>query len=60
MFIALTAVIFVVDLVLFALVFVIIRSRKASARVITVVVALAALLYLASLVLQLYVSARFS
>ncbi|HLW59870.1 MAG TPA: hypothetical protein VKV57_08095 [bacterium] len=60
MFIALTAVIFVVDLALFALVFVIIRSRRASARVIAVIVALAALLYLASLALQLYVSARFT
>jgi hypothetical protein len=60
MFIALTAVIFVVDLALFALVFVIIRSRRANARVIAVIVALAALLYLASLVLQLYISARFT
>jgi hypothetical protein len=60
MFIALTAVIFVVDLALFALVFVIIRSRRANARVIAVIVALAALFYLASLVLQLYISARFT
>jgi len=60
MFIGLTALIYVFDLLLFVLVFLIIRSRRASARVIATVVVLAAVTYLASVALLVFVSVHFS
>ena len=60
MFIRLTALIYVFDLLLFVLVFLIIRSRRVSARVIATVVVLAAVTYLASVVLLVFVSVHFS
>ena len=60
MFIGLTALIYVFDLLLFVLVFLIIRSRRASARVIATVVVLAAVAYLASVALLVVVSMHFS
>jgi len=60
MFNWLTALIYVFDLLLFILVFVIIRSRRASARVIATVVVLAAVTYLASVALLVFISMRFS
>jgi len=60
MFIGLTALIYVFDLSLFVLVFLIIRSRRVSARVIATVVVLAAVTYLASVALLVVVSMHFS
>ncbi|TMI83129.1 MAG: hypothetical protein E6H03_04315 [Bacillati bacterium ANGP1] len=60
MYIGLTALIYVFDLFLFVLVFLIIRSRRASARVIATVVVLAAVTYLASVALLVFVSVHFS
>ena len=60
MFIGFTALIYAVDLLLFVLVFWIIRSRKASARVMVTVVVLAAVMYLASIALLVLVSLRFA
>ena len=60
MFIGLTALLYVFDLSLFVLVFLIIRSRRVSARVIATVVVLAAVTYLASVVLLVFVSVHFS
>jgi len=60
MYIGLTALIYVFDLFLFVLVFLIIRSRRASARVIATVVVLAAVTYLASVALLVLVSVHFS
>ena len=60
MYIGLTALIYVFDLLLFVLVFLIIRSRRASVRVIATVVVLAAVTYLASVALLVFVSVHFS
>ena len=50
--------VYVVDLALFVLVFWIIRSRRASARVKTAVILTAVVLYLTSLVVLIFISAK--
>lgn len=50
--------VYLVDLALFVLVFWIIRSRRASARLKTVVILTAVVLYLTSLVVLIFISAR--
>jgi hypothetical protein len=50
--------VYVVDLALFVLVFLIVRSRRASTQAKTVVITTAVVLYLASLVVLIYISAR--
>jgi hypothetical protein len=54
--IAFTSIIYAIDLGLFVLVFVIIRSRRASPRVIAGIVLLAMAMYLASLALLVFIS----
>ena len=58
--IAFTSIIYVIDLGLFVLVFVIIRSRRASPRVIAGIVLLAMAMYLASLALLVFISTHVS
>lgn len=50
--------VYVVDLALFVLVFLIVRSRRASTQVKTAVIMTAVVLYLASLVILIYISAK--
>ncbi len=50
--------VYVVDLALFVLVFLIVRSRRASPQVKTAVIVTAVVLYLASLVALIYISAK--
>jgi hypothetical protein len=54
--IAFTSIIYAIDLGLFVLVFVIIRSRRTSPRVIAGIVLLAMAMYLASLALLVFIS----
>jgi hypothetical protein len=58
--IAFTSIIYAIDLGLFVLVFVIIRSRRASPRVIAGIVVLAMVMYLASLALLVFISTHVS
>jgi hypothetical protein len=55
---AMLSLVYVVDLALFVLVFWIIRSRRASVRVKTAVVMTAVILYLTSLVVLIFISAK--
>jgi hypothetical protein len=52
------SVVYLVDLALFVLVFWIIRSRRASARLKTAVILTAVVLYLTSLVVLIFISKR--
>jgi len=60
MFIALTSIVYVVDLVLFVLVFLLIRSNRIRGQALVTVVVLAALAYLASIALLVFISSRLS
>jgi len=60
MFIALTSIVYVVDLLLFVLVFLLIRSRRIRGQALVTVVLLAALAYLGSIVLLVLISSHFS
>ncbi len=60
MFIALISIVYLIDLLLFVLVFLVLRSRTAGRRVIVTVVLLAAAAYLASIAFLVFVSFRFS
>ncbi len=55
---ALLSFVYLVDLALFVLVFWIIRSRRASARLKMVVILTAVVLYLTSLVVLIFIAAR--
>ncbi|TMI79333.1 MAG: hypothetical protein E6H04_10740 [Bacillati bacterium ANGP1] len=60
MFITLTSIVYVVDLLLFVLVFLLIRSRRIRGQALVTVVLLAALAYLGSIVLLVLISSHFS
>ena len=60
MFIALTSIVYVVDLLLFVLVFLLIRSRRIRGQALVTVVLLAALAYLGRIVLLVLISSHFS
>ncbi|TMJ08026.1 MAG: hypothetical protein E6H02_10595 [Bacillati bacterium ANGP1] len=60
MFITLTSIVYVVDLLLFVLVFLLVRSRRIRGQALVTVVLLAALAYLGSIVLLVLISSHFS
>jgi hypothetical protein len=59
-FIALVSIVYAVDLLLFVLVFLMIRSRRISGQVLVTLVVLAVVAYLTSIAFLVFISYRFS